>query len=156
MPETAGEPTTERGRRILVVDDDPGIAAVLVDILALDGHWADAAFDAPHALERLEQGGEYALIICDIKMPGPDGPELYRDVVRRFPRLARRFIFLTGDVVGQERADFTDERGVWGAPGAPHVYPTNSSATRGVMASARASTSAGVRLPTGCGITAQG
>jgi len=111
MPEAVGEPTAARGRRILVVDYDPGIAAALADILALDGHRADAAFDAPHALERLEQGGEYALIICDIKMPGPDGPELYRDVVRRFPRLARRFIFLTGDVVGQERADFTDEIG---------------------------------------------
>ena len=39
---------------------------------------------------------------------------------------------------------------------AGELTPSSSSATRGAMASARARTSAGVRLPTGCGITAEG
>jgi PAS domain S-box-containing protein len=112
----SSEPATGGGRRILVVDDDPAIAAVVADVLALDGHRVDAAFDARHALERLEQGGDYALVICDIAMPGPDGPELYGEAVRRFPQLARRFVFLTGDVVGQERADFTESIGAVAVP----------------------------------------
>ena len=110
-PRPAGLRAVEAGRHVLIVDDDPAIAAVLADTLALDGHRSDVALDAHHALERLQLGGEYALVICDITMPGPDGTELYQETVRRFPGLARRFVFLTGDVVGQERADFTEAIG---------------------------------------------
>jgi PAS domain S-box-containing protein len=112
----SAEPAVGEGRRILVVDDDPATAAVMADVLALDGHRADVAFDARHAVERLGQAGDYALVICDITMPGPDGPELYREVVRRFPQLAQRFVFLTGDVAGQERSDFTDAIGAVAVP----------------------------------------
>jgi DNA-binding NarL/FixJ family response regulator len=38
------------------------------------------------------------VIICDINMPMVSGVELYREVTRVRPFLAKRFVFLTGAV----------------------------------------------------------
>ena len=37
-------------------------------------------------------------------MPVLDGPELYREVERREPRLTRRFVFVTRDILNPEDA----------------------------------------------------
>lgn len=39
------------------------------------------------------------LILSDVRMPGLDGPGLYREVERRHPALLPRLVFLTGDTL---------------------------------------------------------
>jgi DNA-binding NtrC family response regulator len=39
-------------------------------------------------------------------MPHLDGPGLYREVTRRHPDMVRRMIFVTGDTLGPESAEF--------------------------------------------------
>jgi len=106
----AEAPPLIAGKTILVVDDEPMIAGVLVDILSADGHRVHTAENGAVALEKL-RGQTYDLILIDIKMPELDGPALYREIQRRYPDLPRRIIFLTGDVQSREAAAFLERTG---------------------------------------------
>lgn len=86
-------------RRMLVVDDEPGIAATLAEILQDTGARVDIAHDGRQALALIEQQ-RYDAIFSDLRMPEMDGPALYREIITRHPELARRFAFVTGDTLG--------------------------------------------------------
>ncbi|HYE38081.1 response regulator [Methylocaldum sp.] len=47
----------------------------------------------------MAEKGCYDAILSDLRMPGMDGPALYREIERRWPELARRVIFVTGDTL---------------------------------------------------------
>ena len=81
----------------------------------------DIAADGAVALEMLERRG-YDLILTDTKMPVLDGVEFYRALERRFPQLCRRLIFVTGDVLDQEKRRFLEETG---APCLPKPFDLN-------------------------------
>ncbi len=99
----AGAPVA--GKAILVVDDEPDVASVLAEMLADDGHRVDTAASGAHALQKLGER-DYDLIVSDIRMPDLDGPGLYREVERRYPRLLGRIIFLTGDTLSPGTSEF--------------------------------------------------
>ena len=73
-------------RRILVVDDDPGIGQMLTKALARHGFVVDAATSADEALERCETSS-YDAALVDLVMPGRDGKDLADTLRRRFPGL---------------------------------------------------------------------
>ena len=73
-------------RRILVVDDDPGVGQMLTKALARHGFRVDAVTSADEALERSE-GSSYDAALVDLVMPGCDGAELSETLRRRFPGL---------------------------------------------------------------------
>jgi len=98
------------GRRILVVDDESALAAVLVETLERDGHRVEIARDGAEALRRLERHA-YDLVVTDSRMPGLDGPDLYRELARRFPALCKRTIFVTGDVLAPDKDRFLRSTG---------------------------------------------
>jgi CheY-like chemotaxis protein len=50
-------------------------------------------------------------VICDLKMPRLDGKAFYRMLAAAAPRLAKRVIFVTGDVAGTEAETFLEESG---------------------------------------------
>lgn len=62
-------------RRILAVDDEPSVLAVVRDILASAGYTVATAPSATDALERIEQD-TFDLIITDLRMPGMSGQDL--------------------------------------------------------------------------------
>jgi PAS domain S-box-containing protein len=105
-----GAPVVMRGARILVVDDEPGIAGVLAEVLQLDGHVVETVGNGEAALGKLAVGG-YELILSDIRMPELDGPSLYWELERRDPRLLRRMIFLTGDTLSPGTREFLEKTG---------------------------------------------
>jgi DNA-binding NarL/FixJ family response regulator len=47
-------------------------------------------------------------VICDSGMPVLNGPDLYREVERRDPRLAGKFVFVVGDILNPPTQDFLD------------------------------------------------
>lgn len=71
-----------RTPRLLVVDDEPDICANLSDIFTDFGYRVDVAYDGPAALKLVEEN-TYDLALLDLKMPGMNGLELYREI-RRF------------------------------------------------------------------------
>ena len=110
-PDAAEAPAPAGPKAILVVDDEPEIAAILVEALERDGYRIETAENGADALRRLERH-RYDLVMSDTKMPVMDGIELYREMARRFPALQRRIIFVTGDVLDAEKQRFLESTGV--------------------------------------------
>jgi CheY-like chemotaxis protein len=90
---------------ILVVDDEPGIAELLTELLSALGYEVVTAEHGRRALDRLAER-PVDLMISDVMMPVLDGPGLYREATRQFPYLRERFIWITGEVPGTEMREF--------------------------------------------------
>lgn len=68
-------------RRVLVVDDDKAIRALLMTILRRRSIEADAAADGAEALERLQRC-HYSLVLLDLMMPRQSGWDVLGEVAR--------------------------------------------------------------------------
>ena len=68
--------------KILVVDDERGLAAGIQEALQREGYTVDAAHDAASALQ-LAQQHLYNLILSDIRMPGLSGLDLLKQIRER-------------------------------------------------------------------------
>jgi two-component system NtrC family sensor kinase len=93
------------GKRALVIDDEEWILELVRQILNKDGFEVDVANDGDAALDHLS-GGQYELLVCDWKMPGLSGPQLYHRISEISPEAAKRMIFMTGDVVSDSIQQF--------------------------------------------------
>jgi CheY-like chemotaxis protein len=97
--------------RILLVDDDPMITELVVDMLSLEGYDVDTANNGIEALQKLERQ-RYDLIITDLHMPKLDGSGFYRELAQRKLHSLKRIIFLTGTAGSSEEHRFVRESGV--------------------------------------------
>jgi DNA-binding NtrC family response regulator len=84
------------------------VGDLLAEFLSLDDHQVDRAANGREALD-LVRRREYALIVSDVRMPDVDGPALYRELASDSPQLARRMLFVTGDVIRPETRRFLEE-----------------------------------------------
>ncbi len=98
------------GRRILLVDDEPGILDVLKEALSYQGYQIQTAESGKAALERLEKE-TFDLIVSDLRMPEIGGEKLYHAVRKLDPGLANRIIFVTGDTVNHKSRTFLEWTG---------------------------------------------
>ena len=74
--------------RILVVDDEPMVRALIVRALTDAGYEVVAVADGPAALDAARGAVvEFDLIVTNNYMPGLNGPELIARVRRDFPSL---------------------------------------------------------------------
>jgi signal transduction histidine kinase/ActR/RegA family two-component response regulator len=93
-PESAVE-GARGGERVLVVEDDPAVRAVVARHLRRAGYDVLAAADGPAALRIAgEQGGRFHLVLSDVVMPGMSGADLGRRLRERWPALP--LLFTTG------------------------------------------------------------
>ena len=92
------------GKRILVIDDEPRLAATLKMVLA--NHHTTIARSGHEALARLHAGESYDLVICDLLMENVDGIDLHRRIRLEWPDLLPRMIFLTGDAFISRTQEF--------------------------------------------------
>ncbi|MBI5345309.1 MAG: response regulator, partial [Deltaproteobacteria bacterium] len=99
-----------RGMNALIVDDEPIVHDILSETLEAAGFGVERSDNAVAALKRLEEN-DYNLIISDIKMPGLDGKEFYREVKKIRPEALKRIIFISGDSVSPETREFLKETG---------------------------------------------
>jgi signal transduction histidine kinase len=88
------------GLKVLIVDDEDAILALVRAILEGAGFKVDVAGDGELALRHLRQT-RYDAVLCDIKMPGMTGEQVYEALRVIDPAGAERLIFMTGDVVGE-------------------------------------------------------
>ena len=98
------------GAAILVVEDEAALAAVVTECLRDAGYLVEQAADGEEALRRVEEHS-FDLVICDLKMPRMDGRGFHKRLAARAPSLARRVIFVTGDVAGTDAEGFLEESG---------------------------------------------
>jgi two-component system NtrC family sensor kinase len=103
------------GLRALVVDDEQVVREVVTHVLELHGYEVTTARDAADALARLE-GRAFDVMLTDVRMPGElDGMGLARRLFETHPALARRVVFMTGDIMDPHT--FHEIEGL----GLPHV-----------------------------------
>jgi PAS domain S-box-containing protein len=93
------------GAKILVVDDEPVVREFISKVLTEEGHQVETVDNAEDALEMVKIK-TYRIILLDIKMPGMSGIELYKRFQKIAPSLARRVVFVTGDVMGARTMAF--------------------------------------------------
>jgi DNA-binding NtrC family response regulator len=74
------------GARILVVDDDPDIVAMLARSLRRHGFEIDTTSSVEEALARIERT-PYEAALLDLVMPGRDGADLAAELRKRLPGL---------------------------------------------------------------------
>jgi CheY-like chemotaxis protein len=79
-------------RKVLVVDDDPVIRDMMVDILDFEGYSARVARNGHEALELL-RGEENYLVFLDLLMPVISGKEVC-EILEKDPTLRSRHIIV--------------------------------------------------------------
>ncbi len=99
-----------RGRRALVVDDEEGVRQVLAEALSAWGWEVVEAATGEEGLARLREG-PFDLAIVDLRMPGLDGPGLWKKAHEEGIAPAR-FVFSTGDAAGADVRAFLEKTGV--------------------------------------------
>ncbi len=82
--------------RILVVDDEVDVRAVVGDTLTEDGYDVDTVGSSQAAIDAVDRHA-YDAVICDVRLPDCRGEVLAAEMVRRRPRLANRIILMTGE-----------------------------------------------------------
>jgi signal transduction histidine kinase/CheY-like chemotaxis protein len=97
-------------RRVLLVDDEQIIIDLVSELLEAQGYEVDTALSAKAAQAKLK-GTDYDMVVCDVRMPGMDGADLYEQIRATRPELARRFLFSTGDVIGERTSEFLQKSG---------------------------------------------
>lgn len=71
----------EKTGRVLVVDDEPNMRTTLADILQDEGYEVNTAANGEEAVEMCSKG-DYDIVLMDVRMPGMDGVEAFRQIRR--------------------------------------------------------------------------
>ena len=110
LPPTTGSRSTIKGagRTILVVDDEESILQIVRETLDQQGFKVDVARNGESALKCLSQRS-YDLALCDWKMPGLNGQQVYERLLVTHPALKDRIIFITGDVINDQTRKFLQQ-----------------------------------------------
>jgi len=95
---------------VLIVEDETSLASAMGESFSDAGFLVDHAGDGEEAMARLE-GGQYDVIISDLKMPRMDGIQLFGALRERHPEMAGRIMFVTGDVIGSDADRFLTDSG---------------------------------------------
>ena len=93
-----------------MVEDEAALGDAVAEALVDAGFTVDRAGDGVEALERV-RARPYDVIVSDLKMPRLDGTRFYRELEALDPALARRVLFVTGDVAGTDAGRFLEETG---------------------------------------------
>ena len=97
--------------RILVLDDEPAIRDFLARVISRNGWTPILASTGVAALDIVRSDPPDA-VVCDYRMAGMSGIEFHDAVAELQPTLARRFAFMSGDVLNPELREFATARGV--------------------------------------------
>ena len=85
--------------RVLLIDDEDAIRGALRRFLTRRGWEVHEAGDGEEGLRLLETEGpaRYAAVLCDLRLPGLSGVDLFRRVRDTAPHFLPRLVFSTGD-----------------------------------------------------------
>lgn len=104
-------PRVTRRGRVLVVDDEPMVGLVIQR--AFEDEYDVMVISSAHvALELLDAGERFDVLVSDLMMPDMSGMTLHAELARRHPELARRTVFVTGGAYTPESREFLDQAAV--------------------------------------------
>jgi signal transduction histidine kinase len=105
------------GKTILVVDDEESLLHMMKEELKRHSYEVKTATNGETALRKMGEQ-KFDLIVCDIKMPGLNGRQVYERLRAESPETCRRMVFITGDIIGSPLRDFleTEKRPIIAKP----------------------------------------
>ncbi len=101
-------PRSTDSKAILVVDDEPEVAMVVMEVFRQEGYRVDIAGNGEEALVKLQQR-PYDAIICDFRMPKMNGLTFYHTMARQFPGQVGQVLFMTVDVLNPDIQEFLEQ-----------------------------------------------
>ena len=108
---SGGTPTTHPAAlAVLVVDDEPDIGEMLAEMLRKLGHRPEVKSSGEAAQAALRER-DYDAVLCDLRMPGLDGPALYDWMAEARPHLCARTAFITADTLSAASHRFLSRAG---------------------------------------------
>lgn len=104
-------PVYPNGRlaEVLLIDDEAAVRSTLARIFQRGGWPVRDVSTGEEALAWLldvPADAAPAVILCDYKMPGMGGREVYAHLMRERPELLSRIVFVTGDALGESARAF--------------------------------------------------
>ncbi|MEZ4444315.1 MAG: response regulator [Polyangiaceae bacterium] len=120
-------PAQTRRGRVLLIDDEAMLRKAVHRVLQTQ-HDVIEASDGQEGLDILAGDPSFDVIICDLMMPGLDGPGVYDALQKRSPELLERLVFLTGGA-------FSDRTKAFIASAQPIVVekPVSNDLLRGIV-----------------------
>lgn len=100
------------GRTVVVIDDDTSLLTLMRNYLRRAGATVLVAENGRDAWILLEQLSDAATpphaVICDLRMEGGSGMELYRRICAERPALKARLVFSSGDITSDDVRTFME------------------------------------------------
>jgi CheY-like chemotaxis protein len=96
-----------QGAKALVVDDETFLLECLVDALGVWGMEVSSCTRGDDAIEKLN-GGEFDVIVSDIRMPGLSGVDLFDWLKDHRAAMTRRILYTTGDSFDAKTREFLE------------------------------------------------
>ena len=93
--EVADEELPPAPKKILILDDDPGLTEILSEFLETEEFKVSVVKSGVEGIKKV-MAEKYDVIVCDMLMPSMPGDMFYKAVERAKPELTKRFIFMTG------------------------------------------------------------
>ncbi len=124
---------TARAKKILLVDDEEGLALLLSFMLQKDGYEVAVANDGEQAIEKLKTF-EPDVIVSDVVMPNLDGIEMFKQI-RANPKTANIPVIFISGFQDQQVLERARKIGVFGILHKPvdveHIEARIAEMTRG-------------------------
>lgn len=118
----------EGRRRVLVVDDEPGIRRAITRLL--DDHDVDTASSGVDAM-KLVASARYDVIFCDMMMPVMDGMSFYEELAKTHAGMEKKVVFITAGAYTARTASFLER-----VPNPTVPKPFSRDLLRGIVESA--------------------
>jgi PAS domain S-box-containing protein len=99
-------PQALQGETVLVVEDDPAVRLLVLDVLDMHGYQAMEAAEAYAAVKILESSERIDLLISDVGLPGMNGRQLAD--IARWHRPELKVLFITGYAEQAASSGFLD------------------------------------------------
>lgn len=100
---------------ILIVDDDPAIRKMLVEVLSLEGYPTETAVNGREALDLLARGGA-RVVLLDLLMPVMDGRGVMSELRANPAERSRHKVILVSAIGNLEGAQDLEPDGVLPKP----------------------------------------
>ncbi|MGH7415497.1 MAG: response regulator [Candidatus Rokuibacteriota bacterium] len=94
-----------------MVESDTTVVGSLASALRIAGHVVDTATTRADAVALMGRH-RYGLVISNLRMPYLDGPTLYENLARRWPRALPGVVFVTDSAFSPEYSRFLMDVGV--------------------------------------------
>ncbi len=95
---------------VLLVEDEPGTRKTYTKLLERAGFRVNAVENGLAAIAELNEHS-FRAIVVDVGLPFLEGRKLYNELVDSYPAMAKRVIFVTGNVSDEEVHRFLEETG---------------------------------------------